>query len=196
MDYAGAIERAAVAKRPLLAVCSELFLLGPTHGFAGWEEESFALFHEIADFFQVSVRAIHVCGSAKLGFSPTKKTQFTAGSSDLDVAVVDPQCFQRYVERIVHETNGYRDRSAFPRKDDGRSLYEDFKYYMAKGMLRPDLMPLIAERVEWARFFAGLSRKHSRRFKRISAAVYLSDSLFAMKQMSALQQYINEKEFL
>ncbi|MGF6494947.1 hypothetical protein ABIE56_003145 [Luteibacter sp. 621] len=196
MDYVGVIRRAAIAKRSLLDVSSELFLLAPTHGFSGWEEESFALFQEIARFFQVSVRSIHICGSAKLGFSPTKKTPFAHGVSDLDVAVVDPHCFQRYVEAVVLHTKNYSDRTSFRRSPDGRATYDNFKAYLSKGMLRPDLMPVMPIQASWSRFFSHLSRKHAARFKRITAAVYLSDSLFAMKQMGALQHFIDEKDFL
>lgn len=196
MDYAGLIERAAIAKRPLLELSSELFLLGPTHGFVGWEEQSFALFQSIARFFRVSVRSVHVCGSAKLGFSPTKLTAFANGASDLDIAIVDAGCYQWYVETILAKTKNYRDWTLFKRGDDGRSSFDDFKFYVSKGMLRPDLMPNIPERGEWLRFFREITRVHKERFKSISAAVYLSDAMFAMKQTDALQNYIEQKGFL
>jgi hypothetical protein len=171
-------------------------LLGPTNGFAGWEEESFALFQEIARFFQVSVRSIHVCGSAKLGFSPTKMTAFASGISDLDIAVVDAGCYQRYIEAILSQTKNHRDRTLFPRDEKGNSSFESYKVYAARGMLRPDLMPRIPERAAWLSFFNTTTKAFRSRFKSVSAAVYLSDAVFAMKQTDALQSYIEQKGFL
>lgn len=134
-------------------------------------------------------------GRLNLDLVQQKKTPFAAGISDLDVAIADAQCFQRYVETIVMRTKNYRDRSKFPRRKS-ESTYDSYIFYLSKGMIRPDLMPFIPERIQWLDFFSGLSRKYRSRFKNISAAVYLSDALFAMKQTDALQSYMDENGFL
>jgi hypothetical protein len=72
-------------------------VLAPTFAFEGREDIGYQITEQAAAFFNVSVRAVHACGSAKLGFSPHKGTEFAIGTSDLDLAIIDENCFTRYV---------------------------------------------------------------------------------------------------
>lgn len=201
MDYAALIEKAAKSQRSLYELSNDVFILGPTASFFGWEESSFELVAAIATFFGVSVRAVHFCGSAKLGFSPIKLHSFTAGKSDLDVAILDAHCFRRYHELVLLETKQMRFRHKFPRITDRHtgeqtSGFSAFCAYLSKGVFRPDLMPAMREKVEWQSFFNELSRRYKSRYKSISAAIYLSDVAFNLKQADALQSFAEKKGFL
>lgn len=201
LDYANLIERAAKSQRPLYELSNDIFILGPTASFSGWEENSFELITSIANFFNVSVRTVHFCGSAKLGFSPIKLHNFVEGKSDLDVAILDAHCFRRYHELVLLETKQMRFRHKFPWRQDRQSgervsMYDSFMSYIAKGVFRPDLMPDMDEKVAWLSFFNELSRTHKGRYRSISAAIYLSDVAFNLKQADALQSFVEKKGFL
>lgn len=200
MDYATLIEKAARSKRPLYELSNDVFILGPTASFLGWEESSFELISSIAAFFKVSVRSVHFCGSAKLGFSPIKLHDFVHGESDLDVAILDAHCFRKYHELVLIETKQMRFRQKFPwiydkQTGERKSGYESFMSYISKGVFRPDLMPNMPEKIEWLSFFNNLSRVYRGRYKSISAAIYLSDVAFNLKQADTLQIFAERKGF-
>lgn len=60
-------------------------------------------------------------------------------------------------------------------------------------MIRPDLMPSGSVRADWMRFFSKLSNKHSKFFKSINAAIYLSETFFEYKQRKAIQDFVGNK---
>lgn len=164
-------------------VAMRMLVLSPTVAFEGCEDIGFSITEAVANFFSVSVRSVHVCGSAKLGFSPVKATPFSPGQSDLDIAVIDHDCFNRYVGDVIIATDQYRNRTGFVRRHGAAgSSYDSFVAYLAKGVFRPDMMPYCSARTEWMNFFRGLSSKYSDKFSRISAGVYLSDISFKLKQ--------------
>lgn len=201
MDYEKLIAAAAKLNRPAYELAQDIYLLGPTNSFAGWEEESFRLISEVASFFVVSVRSVHFCGSAKLGFSPVKLHAFAAGKSDLDIAVIDANCFRRYHELVLVETKQLRFRNRFPATYNRVSEkmepgFPSYRSYVAKGIFRPDLMPDIAEKREWLDFFRGLTDRYKARYKKISAAIYLSDISFRLKQADALNSFAEQKGYL
>ena len=168
-------------------VAMRLMVLSPTFAFEGKEDIGFEITESVADFFNVSVRSVHVCGSAKLGFSPHKGTEFIIGSSDLDLAVIDENCFTRYVDEVISVTKQYRKRTGFQRGDN--NSYNSFVAYLAKGIFRPDLMPYCDTRRKWLEFFGSMSIKYSQLFESISAAIYLSDQAFRMKQSTSITEF-------
>jgi hypothetical protein len=166
-----------------------LLVLSPTHAFEGREEVGFSIIEEAARFFDVSVRAVHACGSAKLGFSPVKGSEFVIAESDLDLAIIDGHCFNRYLGQVIEATNQYRDLTGFRRGPSGDSPYNSFVKYLAKGIFRPDFMPMCRARSEWFSFLQDLSKKHSSVFGKISAGLYLSDQAFQLRQSEALAEF-------
>lgn len=168
-------------------VAMRMLVLSPTHAFKGCEDLGFEIIEEVADFFDVSVRSVHACGSAKLGFSPVKGTDFVAGHSDLDLAIIDHDCFNSYVGAVIAATRQYRDRTGFNRASG--NTYRSFVDYLAKGMFRPDLMPYCEKRRVWMDFFGRLSIKNQSSFSSISAAIYLSDQAFRLKQSVVLAEF-------
>jgi len=189
MDRKELIRRSVGGGLSTSRIAMRLFILSPTAAFEGDEEEEFSIIEEISEFASVSVRSIHACGSAKLGFSPRKNTDFRKGESDLDVAIIDADFFTRMMDGMIVATNRYKDLSGF-----AQGSYSTFSKYLAKGIFRPDLMPECDLKRKWVGFFDDLSRRNQSRFDKVSAFVYLSDSAFRMKQSESMDEYA--KEFL
>ena len=164
-----------------------LMVLTPTFAFEGREDIGYQITEQAATFFNVSVRAVHACGSAKLGFSPYKGTDFAIGTSDLDLAIIDENCFTRYLGEVIAVTKQYRQRTGFQRGEN--NCYDSFVAYLAKGIFRPDLMPYCETRKKWLEFFGKMSVKYQSQFKSVSAAIYLSDQAFRMKQSSVIMEF-------
>lgn len=166
-----------------------LMILSPTKAFEGREEIEFEIIERIAHFFDISVRSVHSCGSAKLGFSPVKGSEFVDAESDLDIAIIDHDCFIKHVGAVISATNQYRVLTGFPRNADGQSTYNSFIKYLAKGIFRPDLMPIGDIRKDWFSFFNKLSNSYRSVFSNISAGIYLSDTAFQLKQSDVIKSY-------
>lgn len=185
MNHLQAIDVGISSKKSYNEIARKVFLSYPTQAFIGDEDREYEILNEVAEQFRVSITSIHVAGSAKLGFSPHKKTSFTPRHSDLDLAIIDAQLFTRYMEFGLDVSRNYTDGSRFPIRD-GKSTKQTYVNYLARGIFRPDLMPIGIPRAEWTNFFGVLSKKHSALFRSISAAVYISQSCFESKQRSAI----------
>lgn len=176
---------------PLPKLAIRTLLLSPTYAFEQHHQTGFEITERVAEFFSVSVRAVHACGSAKLGFSPVKRTPFLPTESDLDLAIIDHDCFTRYLEIVIRETEQYRDLRGFQQGN-----YLSFSKYIAKGIFRPDFMPASEARKKWFAFFGKLSQEYSGLFLKISAGIYLSDSSFELKQSEALKSFLEDERGL
>lgn len=179
VDHIASMKRGIAEKMPNNEIIRKVYLTYPTSAFVDLEDVQYEILNAIATNFSVPIRAIHICGSAKLGASIQKGTKFEPANSDLDVAIIDSSLFQKMTELVHRQTNGFFDNSAFKNA-------AEYKKYVLKGIFRPDLMPASVERAEWTKFFAALSVKHMQMFKSISAAVYLSDYYFEKKQSSLI----------
>jgi hypothetical protein len=186
MNHLEAIDSALAAGQPHNEIARKVFLSYPTRVFVGREELQYEILNEVAKFFGVPFTSVQVAGSAKLGYSVFKKTDFVAGSSDLDLAVIDTQLFARYFDLVFNMTDGYSDGSKFPIRD-GKSTEKSYRRYIALGLFRPDLMPTGEARSAWQNFFGQLSTKHHGHFESISAGIYISQSCFEQKQRSAIR---------
>ncbi len=167
-------------------IARKLYLCYPTHAFMGDEKSydmQFDIYNEISEYFNISINSIKAAGSGQTGHSFYKNTDFNPGKSDLDIAIIDLNLFNRYIEIVYKNTNGLRDRSKF--KDDG--TYKQYCSYLAKGIFRPDLMPYCKERREWFAFFNKLSERYFELFKDINAGIYASQQFFEFKQAESLE---------
>ncbi len=171
-----------------LQLAENYCLIGSSHVSLEFEEQMIAVTKEVADYFQVSPRSMQLCGSAKLGFSLIKDTDFKAGESDLDIAILDPACFGRYLEIVASETGDLQDQTLFPSTEHFRR----YKSLLSRGIIRSEMLPSISAKSEWDMFFNKLSIKHETVFSKISAAVYLSDKSFVRKQSSSFERIIEE----
>jgi hypothetical protein len=131
------------------------------------DERYYGLKAAAAEYFDIHPNEIIVVGSAKLGFSiaPTKRYRAFGETSDIDVAIVSPQLF----DRVWHEVFGYLDSA---RSWEAR---RDFANYFVRGWIRPDKLPpgenfLFTQ--EWFDFFRGLSNSREFGDIKISGALY------------------------
>jgi len=192
MDYSESIELGLASSKPHIEIARKLFLTLPTKELVGSEETQYEILNEISEFFSIPIMSVQVVGSAKTGYSYCKNRKFIASESDLDIAIIDTGLFAKYTELVFKETKGYSKRTNFPIKKE-RSVFEEYKAYVCKGMFRPDLMPYGENRASWLNFFGRLSAKYSDQFKSINAGIYLSQCFFEYKQKSAITDYIKNK---
>lgn len=106
----------------------------------------------VADRLSVYPNQVVVVGSARLGFSIVehKLLRPFGDTSDIDVAVVSSELFDDYWQRVYQyeRDGGYWERSA------------DFKRYLFRGWMRPDLLPSspsFEPTKHWWELFRGLT---------------------------------------
>jgi hypothetical protein len=191
MDHVAAILAGIKSGKSYNDIARKVFLTYPTKAFVGEEDRQFEVLNEIAKFFDVPITAVHAAGSAKTGRSFHQKKDFEPGVSDLDVAIIDGRLYCRYVELVFSVTKGYSNQTSFPIVK-GKSSFEEYIRYLARGIFRPDLMPTGPFRAEWNNFFGKLSSKHTVLFASINAAIYLSEAFFESKQRSAIRNCQDE----
>lgn len=188
MNHLEAIQKGLDEKRNHNDIVRKVYLVYPTYALIDDDERKYEIFNSISKYFSVSIMSIQVAGSAKVGHSFHKRRQFAPKESDLDIAIIDPALYLRYVEIVFNETRGYSDRTRFPVKN-GVSTADEFLAYITKGIFRVDLMPSCIERANLNKFFGHLSRKNNDLFKNINPAIYMSQTFFESKQRSAIRNY-------
>jgi len=115
--------------------------------------EEFNFKKELSKSLNIHIRDIAIVGSAKLGFS-IKPEKVTPGlylykkfdfnfinnneeeKSDIDIAIVSSQLFDKQLLELYRFTNSYKDLSGF----SGKS-YAPHSKSIVKGWLRPDRLP-------------------------------------------------------
>jgi len=176
---------------PYLNIVRKVYLTYPTKALIGNEKRQYYILNEISEYFNIPIMNIQVCGSAKTGYSFHKKTQFSAATSDLDIAIVDSNLFLTYTEWVFKITKGLTDRTGFT--TDRGSNFNQYCNYIVKGIFRPDLMPSGRKRINWLKFFGQLSTKNKDLFASINAGIYMSQAFFEYKQISNINEYVINK---
>lgn len=143
----------------LVDFCRKWVLHGTPCVFLGRESEFYEFRKRIAEELGVSFHEVFITGSAKLGFSPHKRTEFSY-ESDVDVAIVSPTLFDKVMKHIYRfQVDLRRNRRAIDERE--LAMYHDFLEYAAIGWIRPDKLPLAFKVKElkdgWFDFFASLS---------------------------------------
>lgn len=192
MTHLESIDVGLKLNRPHVEIVRKIYLTYPTSVLMGNEERQFQILNEISEYFNVPIMNIQVVGSSKTGYSFHKRTVFNAVTSDLDVAIIDPNLFQHYTEWVFKSTSGFKDRTGFPVLN-GKSTYQQYVDAVSKGIFRPDLMPSGKKRLNWLKFFGKLSGKNKDLFKSINGGIYLSQTFFEFKQTSNINEYILSK---
>jgi hypothetical protein len=192
MNHIESIDTGLAAKKSYNEIVRKVYLAYPTKAFVGDEERQYLIMNEISSFFEIPIMSIQIAGSAKTGRSFHKQRDFKPGDSDLDVAIIDPSLFQKYMEIVFKDTKGYTDRTGFQIRD-GKSTTDEYIAYLTKGIFRADLMPSGSARNGWSKFFGLLSARHGDLFKSINAGIYMSQLFFENKQRSAIKNYIENK---
>lgn len=115
---------------------------------------------KIADQFWIEIESIYIVWSSKLGYSIWKWTQFSY-NSDIDIAIADNQCFNRFL-RYVEDLDYYlNENQDFYTVSDHKKYYK-FLRYMARWWFRPDKIPKLMPmndklQEDWFDFFRSIS---------------------------------------
>ena len=171
--------------------CRKYVLHGTPHVFNGRENEYYDFRKKIAERFKISFHEVYITGSAKLGFSPYKGTDFSY-DSDIDIAIVSNSLFESVMELVrEYQMNLRASRRAVTAQE--LKVYHQFLEYTAIGWIRPDKLPL-AFRVneykgDWFQFFESLSygRSEVGNYK-VSAGVFRSYRDLELYTYSTIQQ--------
>jgi hypothetical protein len=165
-------------------ITRKMFLLDPAFVFKENKILGFRILNSIAEKFRIPLSCVKIAGSSQTGFSSIKNREFVFGESDLDIAVVSPNLFQRYCEIVFNTTNGYKNQTGF------KDTYTLGKYLenLHFGFFRPDFMPNCKEKDDWFTYFKSISDKHSTMFKNINAGIYFSETFFEQTQITVIQK--------
>lgn len=136
------------------------------------EDKHYELKNEIATKYELNPRDILVVGSAKLGFSiaVNKRYRHFGDASDIDVAIVSPELFDK-VWQLVFEFSEKPGRHGYWKNS------HDFKQYLFRGWIRPDLLPPSADfpyKRDWFEFFRKLTATGYYGDYRVAAGLYRS----------------------
>ena len=146
-------------------VIQKYYFYGTPFVFRDDVNKYFELRKDIAKHFEIDPSDIFMVGSSKLGFSlaPDKDYREWTEESDIDIAIVDADLFDRFWKELYLTPIFMRPR--FVWEDES---YKSFLEYFFKGWLRPDMMPDI-ERQPWFDFFASLYGKYG---YKVTAGIY------------------------
>lgn len=150
-------------------------------------EREFNIRTSVSQNFNVPYGSVAFTGSAQLGFSIHKDRLFQPGISDLDVACIDANLFQKAWKDVNSSSKSFNDYTVFPSGVNVRT----FKDMLVKrGIIIIDKMPISELSREWKVYQNKISIDHSSIFKRISIAIYINDYAFCWKQDSSLSSLI------
>jgi hypothetical protein len=151
----------------------------------------------IARRFQVPFENVMIVGSAKLGFTLREKVYdegdrrpaFSPFSdeSDVDVAIVSEALFD-HIWKLCFQfwhTSGYQATQAAW----GRG--EDFRNYIFRGWMRPDMLPVetaVGYRRKWFEFFRRLISERAAGDYRVNAGLYRDEYFLRTYQSIALEE--------
>ncbi len=141
----------------------------------------YELRHELANSLGVNINDVIIVGSAKLGFSLKteefqefdhvySKSNNPRDQSDIDIAIINRRLYDSTIEQVFQLTRHFDKEwveknwqmNAFYRKPG--NLYKRYALYLAKGWLRPDLLPnVFYDAAPWRsvceKWQTGLARK-------------------------------------
>ena len=136
---------------------------GTPHVFNGRESDSFEFRTKFANKFNVGFHEVFIVGSAKLGFSFYKNTDFDY-DSDIDIVIVNEKLFEEFYFKIT-EYQFQLDRQYRTVNMKELKIYSEFLRYLVKGWMRPDKLPTSFQvnllKSEWFDFFDSLSNGKS-----------------------------------
>jgi hypothetical protein len=183
--------RSIADQADLTDFCRKHVLHGMPFVFDGRDGEFYEFRKRIAEKYSVSYEEVYITGSAKLGFSPIKRTVFDY-DSDIDVAIASQTLFDEFLETVrEYQMNLRSARRTVSSKE--LEMYHEFLEYMAIGWIRPDKLPLSFQvrdlKTDWFEFFATLSHGRSEvgNYK-VSAGVFRSSRHLELYTISGIQR--------
>lgn len=177
----------------ILDFARKYIIHGIPYVFEEREDEFFEFKNRISKHFNIDYYQVYIVGSGKLGFSYLKGTDFSY-DSDIDVAIVSEELYDRYLRHVrKFQYDMERSRERLVERD--YSNYVKFLKYMAKGWMRPDLLPTTIEgldiKTEWFDFFKSISYGNSEvgNYK-VSAGVYKNYNFLEYYTTNGLNEYL------
>lgn len=143
---------------------------------------------ETSTFFDIAYSAVSFCGSGQIGFSIHQNKPFERCVSDLDVACIDVELFQKAWKDVVSTTRAFTDLTPFGSRKKNIEIFKE--QILRRGMIWIDAMPQSALSLSWSHFQGTLSRKHTAIFSKISFAIYMNEYAFCWKQDSVLSNLV------
>ena len=165
--------------------------------FGGDEGRYFEFRKRVADKFGIDYQQVFVVGSAKLGFSYVKNSEFSL-ESDVDLVIVNGDLFDQY-HQSISDYQYQLDKYLQTITVGESKQYNRFLKYFVKGWMRPDLLPSSFEvevlRNQWFEFFRSISNGRSEvgNYK-VSAGLFKSMVFFEkyhLQSINKVQEKIN-----
>ncbi|MBR5651141.1 MAG: hypothetical protein IKW93_02845 [Bacteroidales bacterium] len=123
------------------------------------DEEYYEFRDSIAKHFKIGFHEVLILGSAKLGYSYHKDSEFSS-ESDIDVALVNEELFESYYINICNYQYDLESGKVTPRLEE-RKEFNQFIHYLIKGWMRPDMLPerlkIRSMKEDWFEFFKSIS---------------------------------------
>lgn len=127
--------------------------------FQNREEDYYEFRDSIANYFKIGFYEVLILGSAKLGFSYHKSSNFSL-ESDIDVALVNQYLFEQYYNNIC-DYQYEIDKGLIIMTEKENIQYKCFLQYLIKGWMRPDMLPsklkILSMKEDWFNFFKSIS---------------------------------------
>jgi hypothetical protein len=154
------------------------------------DNKYFDLKYCIANNFHIHPTSIFMVGSGKLGFSikPKRRYQFFGEKSDIDMAIISLELFETVWKEVY----------SFWIENGWWSKEEDFKKYLFRGWIRPDLLPSgesFSFSRNWWNFFRNISSSNVYGPYSIKAGIYHSLFFFEQYQSICIKQCKVELEY-
>ncbi|MDJ0578429.1 hypothetical protein [Crocosphaera sp.] len=176
--------------------CRKYLIHGIPYIFTDNQDNYYEFRKRIANQFDINFYEIYITGSAKLGFSPFKEKKFD-DDSDIDVAIISPQLYEKMLEPIYeYQMELRKARKSITIRE--LEKYHSFLEYTAIGWIRPDKLPFSFDvgilKDSWFDFFKSISygRSEVGNYK-VSAGVFKSYSYFERYTISSLKRIINSQ---
>jgi len=155
------------------------------------EGAEFDIKSRIADYFKCDYRNVVFCGSAHLGFSPSKDTNFSPSNSDLDVAIIDGYLFHEVWKNLVEYSRAFSDLTVFGSDPGAIQRASDLREMLSKrGVIHLHNLPFKGFFLADRHFLDDVSKRYASLFEKISVSFYISEYAFAWKQNSAIQDML------
>ena len=151
--------RVAAEDDHLMDFARRYILHGTPYVFRDREADYYNFKRRLCGKFGVELPEVFVVGSAKLGYSPHKRTDFTL-DSDIDLAIVSGDLFLRTSELAASLEFRIRSQTVLLQQHHWKS-YHRYLRHLVIGWMRPDLLPRVDPCIEfkddWFSFFDELS---------------------------------------
>jgi len=162
-------------------------LSAPCPGHIITDEKQYQLKQEICNHFEIQFTDTVIVGSGKLGFSikPSKRYECFGDDSDIDIAVVSTELFQKVWEEAYLYKKGGAD---WPGQNS-------FFKYLSAGWIRPDKLPSsddFAFSAKWWDFFNTMTSLETYGPYKIRAGLYHSLFFLEEYQKKCVEECIEE----